>query len=494
MSRLMRMASLRQLRQTSPAFYRAVLESEKKRIIALVVFVLFFTILKAVRIFVFGSAMSRWGLLAAGLLIAFELVLLWSVLRALRFGGAISDTMWYCGTVLESLFPAMGIALFVGTNLPQDYRPLATPWVLFYYPLILLSVLRLNPWLCVLSGVISTLGYVVAAYSWGWRLPEPGRFSVTETAVVYFALILLATGIMAAGVAFEFREQVSSALREAEMQHQLKQVQHELQIARSIQQSLLPRVLPQIPGFAVAGWSKSADDTGGDFYDWKRLADGRWVVFLADVTGHGIGPAILASVCRAYSRANLTGRDNLGTALKNINDAFAEDLTPERFATFVATVLQGDSGHVELLSAGHAPLFLYSARDRSVQFMDAQVLPLGIVPELDGVIPVDLRLQPGDMVLLVTDGFFEWENPLLEQFGKQRLAEVLQRYSHQEPDVIIAEIYNAVLSFSQGTPQKDDLTAVLIKCMATQSESVELESSRKQTNPATFGSVLEPSS
>jgi serine phosphatase RsbU (regulator of sigma subunit) len=188
----------------------------------------------------------------------------------------------------------------------------------------------------------------------------------------------------------------------------------------------------------------------------------------------------------------LTGRDNLGTALKNINDAFAEDLTPERFATFVAIVLQGDSGHVELLSAGHAPLFLFSARDQSVQSMDAQVLPLGIVPEMDGVIPVDLRLQPGDIVLLVTDGFFEWENPLQEQFGSKRLAEVLHQHSHNEPDVIIAEIYNSVVSFSQGTPQKDDLTAVLIKCMATQSavERVELESDLKQTNPATFSSAL----
>ena len=77
---------------------------------------------------------------------------------------------------------------------------------------------------------------------------------------------------------------VESALREAETQHQLKQVEHELQIARSIQQSLLPKVRPQIPGFEVAGWSRSADDTGGDFYDWKRLPDGRWVMVLADVT------------------------------------------------------------------------------------------------------------------------------------------------------------------------------------------------------------------
>ena len=100
---------------------------------------------------------------------------------------------------------------------------------------------------------------------------------MTETAVPFFAFLLLATGILAAGVTFEIRIHLGAALREAESEHRLKVVEHELQIARSIQQSLLPKLRPQIPGFAVAGWSQSADDTGGDFYDWKRLSNGRWL-------------------------------------------------------------------------------------------------------------------------------------------------------------------------------------------------------------------------
>jgi hypothetical protein len=158
---------------------------------------------------------------------------------------------------------------------------------------------------------------------------------VTQTVVVYFALVLVIMGALAAGVAAEIRTHVEAALSEAETRHQLQEVEHELQIARSIQQSLLPKSRPQIAGFQIAGWSRTADDTGGDFYDWKRLPDGRWIVVLADVTGHGIGPAILASVCRAYSRASFNVRDRLETMLKNINESFAEDLTPERFATFV---------------------------------------------------------------------------------------------------------------------------------------------------------------
>ena len=464
------MASLyKQISEESLAFRRALLKSEKKRILGVIAFVLFFALLAAIRIFFLGSMMSRWGLLTATSLIAFELGLFRAVNRALQSGKSVSQIMWYCALTLEALFPATGITFLASTELHADYRPLATPWVLAYFPFILLSVLRLSPKLCGVSGLVSALGYLAAAVFLGWRFNPSDGFAVTETAVPYYALLLLTTGILAAAVASQIRGYVEEALTEAEVKHELKQVEHELQIARSIQRSLLPKLRPQIPGFAVAGWSQSADDTGGDFYDWKRLSDGRWAVFLADVTGHGIGPAMLASVCRAYSRASFNARDNLATTLRNINQSFSEDVTPERFATFVAAVFQENSDQVELLSAGHGPLFIYTARDKSFQYMSAHALPLGIRPDMDGAVPTKLAMESGDIVLLITDGFFEWENSTEEQFGADRLAEIVRRFSDHEPEIIIAELYDAVVDFSQGTPQKDDLTAVLIKRVLVQS-------------------------
>jgi serine phosphatase RsbU (regulator of sigma subunit) len=455
---------IRQMRETSPAFRDALLKSEKKRIIGVILFVCFFTVLAAIRIFVFRSAMSRWGLVAAAVIVLFELGLYRAVNRSLQSDKKIAQFFWYLSSVIECLFPALGVAYLASTNLLPDYRPLATPWVLAFFPFILLSVLRLNPKLSLVCGIVSASGYLAAAYATGWNLMAgPNGLSVTQTAVKYFALVLLFTGALAAGVASEIRAHVNAALREAETQHQLKQVEHELQIARSIQQSLLPKVRPQIAGFQVAGWSRSADDTGGDFYDWKRLQDGRWVVVLADVTGHGLGPAILASVCRAYSRANFNVRDRLETMLKNINTSFAEDLTPERFATFVAAVCKEGGDEVEILSAGHAPIFVYSAQSQSCRFLDAQGLPLGILPDLWDALPVKVTMGAGDMVLLVTDGFFEWQNQSGEQFGNERLAAVMREFSDREPEVIIAELYDAVLHFAEGSPQQDDLTAVLIK-------------------------------
>jgi serine phosphatase RsbU (regulator of sigma subunit) len=456
--------SIQQMRESSPAFRNALLKSEKKRIVGVIAFVSFFALLAFVRIFVLGSAMSRWSLGVAALVIAFELGLFRAVNRRLQVGNDISNSMWYVSSILECLFPAVGVAFLASTRLLPDYRPLATPWVLAFFPFILLSVLRLTPRLCWVCGIVSTLGYLTAAYVVGWHfIPGPSGFTVTQTAVKYFAFILLITGGLAAGVAAEIRTHVEAALREAETQHQLRQVEHELQIARSIQQSLLPKVRPQIAGFQIAGWSRAADDTGGDFYDWKRLPDGRWILVLADVTGHGIGPAILASVCRAYSRATFNAPDRLETMLKSINQSFTEDLTPERFATFVVAVCEEGSDQVELLSAGHGPIFVYSSHNQSFRLMEAQALPLGILPDLWDAVPVKVSMQPGDVVLLITDGFSEWENSAGQEFGSERLAAVVKQFSDREPETIIAELYDSVLSFAQGTRQQDDLTAVLIK-------------------------------
>lgn len=162
-------------------------------------------------------------------------------------------------------------------------------------------------------------------------------------------------------------------------------------------------------------------------------------------------------------RASFNDRDSLETTLRNINHSFAEDLTPERFATFVAAVCQDNSDQLELLSAGHGPIFIFRALSGSFEYLDAQALPLGILPEIDRATSVKLEMKTGDMALLITDGFLEWENPREEQFGSNRLAEVVKPHRHEEPETIIAELYDAALKFSEGTRQKDDLTAVLIK-------------------------------
>jgi hypothetical protein len=155
--------SIQRMHEASPAFRQALLKSERRRIVGVILFVAFFAVLASVRIFVLGSAMSRWGLVVAALVIVFELGLLRAVNQVLRSGKDISHSGWYFSIVLESFFPAVGVAFLASSRLLPDYRPLATPWVLAFFPFILLSVLRLSPSLCWVSGIVSTVGYLMAA-------------------------------------------------------------------------------------------------------------------------------------------------------------------------------------------------------------------------------------------------------------------------------------------------------------------------------------------
>ena len=153
--------------------------------------------------------------------------------------------------------------------------------------------------------------------------------------------------------------------------------------------------------------------------------------------------------------------------MQHINQFFGEDLTSGHFATFVAAICTENDGRVELLSAGHAPLFVYSsARDSFDQFA-AHAVPLGLLPELNSDAPEILNLDVGDFVVLATDGFFEWEDVAGEQFGVERLTKVVREARDRPPEEIIAELYTAVQAFANGTKQIDDLTAVVIKRAVT---------------------------
>jgi serine phosphatase RsbU (regulator of sigma subunit) len=453
----------------SLAFRTALLRSERRRIYGVTAFLLVFAAAIAIRILVYGSQMSRSGLLALLLVAAYELWTLSQVTKALKTESRIPSVMWLFNIPLEIVVFAIGIAFFSSPQLAFDYKPIATPWVLALFPLIMLSVLRLNPRVSQIAGVVSAAAYLVSAYYLGWHLSLDylSHHSVTKTAVLFYAAILLASGFIAGMVSGEIRKYVQAALHEAETQRQLKEVEHDLDIARSIQQSLLPTVRPAIHGMEISGWNLPADATGGDYFDWKKLRDGRLVVSLADVTGHGIGPALLASVCRAYARSSFDTHDNVMKAMQHLNAFFGEDLPAGRFATFVAAVCSGESGKVELLSAGHGPLFVYSSAGDAFQEFGAQAIPLGLLPELNCSDSVVLDMEVGDMVVLATDGFFEWENAEGEQFGDERMTKSIRESKHLPPEEIIKQLYAAVKAFAKGTRQVDDLTAVVIKRVAS---------------------------
>lgn len=260
--------------------------------------------------------------------------------------------------------------------------------------------------------------------------------------------------------------QVGVALQRARlMEHYVvkKQLESSLAIARSIQQGLLPKFPPQIPGYEVAALSRPADETGGDSYDFAPLPAGRWAFSIADASGHGIGPALVVSETRALLRAMLLTEDRPDELLARTNRLLCADLTEGRFVTVFLGVLD-PAGHVlRHSSAGHGPLFWYRAADRSIRTTAADGLPLGLMEDLDYPAGEAVRFEPGDVGLLLTDGYIEAMNPDDDTFGEERMTELLRRHAGRPAAELLRAMDEEVDRHRNGAAQSDDLTAVVIK-------------------------------
>jgi serine phosphatase RsbU (regulator of sigma subunit) len=455
--------------EKSDAFQQALLKSERLRILILLAVIGVVFVVRSFRTILYANSgnVHLWKLTAGCivLLVAYEWLILRAVNRAIRAGRTVSRSKWIANIVVETSIPAFVIAFLSGDAVEPAYKPLANPAVLVFFVFIILSTLRLNPAASQLSGFVAAASYLAAALYVGWRPSFSPNESVMapDKIVTVYAMTLVVAGFVAGAVAREIRKQAEAALSEAETKRQVERLEHDLEVARSIQQSLLPTSMPVVEGFEIAAWNHPADQTGGDYFDWQRLSDGKVLVALADVTGHGIGPALLAAVCRAYARANFSGNNGLFAAMEKINAALATDLKEGRFVTFVAAICTPGNPRVELLSAGHGPLFLYLLKHDCFEKMDAQGLPLGISTSFDSDPPLSLDLEHGDMIVLATDGFFEWANVQGEQFGTDRMQERIRASRDSPPSEIISNLYRAVIEFSGGTKQADDLTAIIIK-------------------------------
>jgi serine phosphatase RsbU (regulator of sigma subunit) len=453
----------------SPAFRQAVLKSERLRIlIVLGIIVAVFLVRSFLTLILWDRENFHLWLLSCALLslfLLYEFFIYRAVSRAVRSESNLSAGLRISNVIIETSVPAFALAFIYSTAIDPAYRPLANPSTLLFFVFIILSTLRLDPRLCRFSGIVAALSYLCASTYLGWHPAfRDGTLLLNPHKAVFgYAAVLIFAGVVAGAVAGEIRKHVDAALHEAETKLQVQRLEHDLDVARTIQQSLLPVSMPVIAGFDIAAWNQPADQTGGDYYDWQPLPDGRVLVALADVTGHGIGPALLAAVCRAYARTNFTVDDGLLDAMTRINASLSGDLKEGRFVTFVAAICTPGNSRVELLSAGHGPLFFYTLRHDRFDAMKAHGMPLGISSSLVTDPPQMLELDLGDMLVLATDGFFEWENPQGEQFGVARLEATIRASRERPASKIIAALYSAVIAFSKGTPQKDDLTAIIIK-------------------------------
>jgi phosphoserine phosphatase len=261
--------------------------------------------------------------------------------------------------------------------------------------------------------------------------------------------------------------QAAVALQRAKLLQELaekQRLQYELGLAREIQQALLPKRSPRLRGFQVVGWNRPADETGGDGHDFIPLPQRRLGVFLADACGHGIAPALVVSRLQTMLRVLLVSTDlEQSQIIRNVNAMLCRDLPGDHFVTAFCGILHADRAELRYCSAGQGPILHAKPAQQTIRQFNATYCPLGVVPELDFRLDQPIQFDPGDVVMLATDGFYEYNNRRDEPFGVERLADLVLHVADLNAAQILDHVREEVLRFSDGTEQKDDLTAVVIK-------------------------------
>lgn len=239
----------------------------------------------------------------------------------------------------------------------------------------------------------------------------------------------------------------------------------EFRVARAIQQQLYPTA-PRLAGFDLAGASYPAEETGGDYFDFIPLPDGRVGVVIGDVSGHGFGAALLMASTRAYLRAAARTHADVSALLTTVNHFLVEDMASEHFVTLSFAVLDPHRRSLVYVNAGHPPGYVLTASGAVKAVLESTDRPLGFDPD-NGFSPSSsLELAPGDLVVFLTDGITEARAPDGTLFQGGRALDVVRSHLRDGARQIVTSLYHEVNAFCQDRPPHDDLTAVVIKVAA----------------------------
>jgi serine phosphatase RsbU (regulator of sigma subunit) len=250
-------------------------------------------------------------------------------------------------------------------------------------------------------------------------------------------------------------EEIAQQMRERE------RVEQDLRVARTIQQAVYPKGVPELEGWQVAPYCQPAREVGGDFYDFHPLSDGRVGFVVGDATGKGVPAALVTTgVCAFLGGVAMgSGSSSPGEVLALVNEAALARFPPNMFVTCFYAILEPESGRLLYANAGHDLPYLH--RKGEAEELRARGMPLGIMPGMsyeEG----EVSLAEGECVLFHSDGLVEAHNPKGEMFGFPRLRALVAKHNEEEPlgDFLLEELYAFV---GEEWEQEDDITLLTLR-------------------------------
>ena len=252
----------------------------------------------------------------------------------------------------------------------------------------------------------------------------------------------------------EWREAVAA-------RDKLVALQNELQVARSTQQSILPKTFPRSSYYQVFGHMEPARNVGGDFYDVIRLKDRHVGLAIADVSDKGIPAALFMMSSRTLLKGAAIGSSDPGQALREVNDLLYEENETMMFVTVLYSIYDPATGKLTYSNGGHDPPLLVRPDGTSELLPLTHGIALGVTPDIE-FSSHTIQLNPGDSVVLYTDGVTEAMNANGEQFGVERIHEVFAGSPPKNSEQAAQAMFEAVRTFVGDAPQFDDITCLVL--------------------------------
>ncbi|RPI02332.1 MAG: hypothetical protein EHM64_14185, partial [Ignavibacteriae bacterium] len=290
----------------------------------------------------------------------------------------------------------------------------------------------------------------------------------TESGIVALAVVLLLL-LGSCAALFRKKEIVDfDAITPAFAKHitERQRMQQELEIARSVQMSFLPKNNPSMPQFDIASRCAPALEVGGDYYDFIETTGNKLAVAIGDVSGKGTQAAFYMTLTKGFLRALAHVSESPAKVLTLVNHLFYENVERGIFISMIYSVFDTGKKTLTLARAGHNPVLMRKSQSAVVEIVNPTGLALGLdagTKFSQSIEEVSIPYQPGDLFIFYTDGFTEAMNSRQEQFGEERLSRIVEQRASGQAKEILEEVFAEIQSFAGKAKQHDDMTIVVVK-------------------------------